>query len=133
MAEAPSELAMNSNDLYLEEVFTDRRVGTIRRLTPVDGQGNPDPARKVQYVGQAQVMTPVGALPLSFELAGETLGEACEQFAAAANAAVEQAARELQEMQRERASSIVVPGAGGGMPGGGMPGGGMPGGGIQIP
>jgi hypothetical protein len=37
-------------------------------------------------------------------------------------------AEELKEMQRQQASQIVVPGAGGG----GMPGGGMPGGGFQL-
>ena len=29
---------MNPQDLWLEEVFTDRRVGTIRRMIPVDGR-----------------------------------------------------------------------------------------------
>ena len=35
------ELKMNEADLYLEEVFTDRRVGTIQRLSPVDKLGQP--------------------------------------------------------------------------------------------
>ena len=33
------EPEMNPQDLWLEEIFTDRRVGTIRRMTPVDGTG----------------------------------------------------------------------------------------------
>jgi len=120
---------MAADELYLEETFTDRRVGTIRRLTPVDGDGNPDASREVNYVGQAQIMTQMGALPLSFPLDGPTLGEAAEQFAAAAEQAIVQASKEMEEMRREAASSIVVPGAGGGMSGGGL--GGLPGGGFQ--
>ena len=30
-----SELKVDATKLYLEEIFTDRRVGTIRRLMPV--------------------------------------------------------------------------------------------------
>ena len=40
------EPEMNPADLWLEEVFTDRRVGTIRRMTPVDGTGARDADRK---------------------------------------------------------------------------------------
>jgi len=39
MAERPDdrqpEIKVDPASLYLEEVFTDRRIGTIRRLTPV--------------------------------------------------------------------------------------------------
>ena len=59
---------MDSSQIYLEETFTDRRVGTIRRLTPVTADGAVDSARPVVYVGQAQIMTPMGALPISFDL-----------------------------------------------------------------
>ena len=38
------EPEMNPQDLWLEEIFTDRRVGTIRRMTPVDGKGERDAA-----------------------------------------------------------------------------------------
>ena len=34
------EIRMDETALYQEEVFTDRRVGTIQRLTPVDVDGN---------------------------------------------------------------------------------------------
>ena len=108
---------MESTQIYREETFTDRKVGTIRRLTPVAADGSPDPARPVTFVGQAQVMTPMGAVPLSFELDATTLNEAIDKFGAAAEAAVHQTMRELQEMRREQASSLVIPdAAGGGLP-----------------
>jgi hypothetical protein len=107
--------AMDPAQVYREDVFTDRRVGTIRRLSPVTADGADDAARTVLFVGQAQVMTPMGAVPLSFELDATTLAEAIEKFGAGAEAAVQQTMRELQEMRREQASSLVIPDAAGGL------------------
>ncbi len=134
MSEASGEdITMNVEDLYHEEIFTDRRVGTIQRLTPVDANGAPDASRPVLFVGQASLMTPAGSLPISFEIEAGSLGEAAEKFGDLAQEAVQDAVRQLQEMRREAASGLIVPGqGGGGMPGGGMPGGGTPGGGIQL-
>jgi len=119
------DIKMNIADLYLEESFTDRQVGTLKRLTPVTQDGAIDNSRRVIYVGMTQVMTPVGALPLSFEIAADSLAKALDQFPQAAKQAIEQAVRELQELRREAASSIVVPDAGlGGRSGmGAIPGG----------
>lgn len=103
---------MDANDLYREDMFSDRKVGTIRVLTPVKPDGTPDPARATSYVGQAQIMTPAGALPLSFEIDAKTLAEACERFADGARVAFEETMRELQEMRRQQASSLVIPDAG---------------------
>jgi hypothetical protein len=103
---------MDVNDLYREDIFTDRRVGTIRVMTPVKSDGSADPARPTSYVGQAQIMTPAGALPLSFEIPARTLAEACEGFADGARLAFEDTMKELQEMRRQQASSIVIPEAG---------------------
>jgi hypothetical protein len=108
------QATMDSTQIYLEETFTDRKVGTIRRLTPVAADGSADSARPVIFVGQAQVMTPMGAVPISFELDAATLNAAIEKFGAAAESAVHQTMRELQEMRREQASSLVIPDAGGG-------------------
>jgi len=121
---------MNPKDLWLEEIFTDRRVGTIRRMTPVDGEGKRDPAREVLYIGETQVMSQLGALPINFMLEANSLEEAAKLFGSAAKAAIERTVKELQELRRQQASSIVVPQ--GGLPPmgpGGMGGGGK----IQMP
>ena len=118
---------MNPKDLWLEEVFTDRRVGTIRRMTPVNGEGARDESREVTWIGETQVLTQVGTLPINFALEAKTLEEAAQKFGAAAKAAIERAVKELQELRRQQASSIVVPQ--GGLPP--MPPGG--GGKIQMP
>ncbi len=129
------DIRMDANDLWREDMFTDNRVGTIRRLTPVDAEGAEDPGREVQYIGSTQIMTPAGALPLSFELPNTSLAAAVEGFGDAAKEAVEQTMEELKELQRQAASQIVVPkgGMGPGDLGGGGGRGGMPGGGIQMP
>jgi hypothetical protein len=105
---------MDATQIYREETFTDRRVGTLRRLTPVTADGSPDAARTVLFIGQAQVMTPMGAVPISFELDSPTLAGAIAKFGDAAELAVQQTMRELQELRREQASSLVIPDAAGG-------------------
>jgi hypothetical protein len=121
---------MDPASLYHEDVFSDRKVGTIRRLTPVKADGSADPARQVLYVGQTQILTAMGALPLTFEIDARSLEEAVSKFAAGAKDAFERTVHELEEYRRQAASSIVIPerGAGGFGPGG-MPGGGK----IQFP
>lgn len=136
MATEPRELdiRMQPEQLYHEEVFTDRSVGTIQRLTPVTRDGGPDQTRPVIYSGQTQVLTPLGTLPISFDLEAKSLGEAAEKFGAAAKAAIEDTMKRLEELRREAASSIVVPGAGNGGLGGLGGKGGLPGGGkIRLP
>jgi hypothetical protein len=108
------QATMDSTQIYREDTFTDRKVGTIRRLTPVTAEGAADAARPVLFVGQAQVMTPMGAVPISFELDAGSLDVAIEKFGAAAEQAVQQTMRELQEIRREQASSLVIPDAAGG-------------------
>ena len=125
----PTEPNIDPAALYLEEVFTDRRVGTIRRMTPVKGDGARDPAREITYVGETQVMSTVGALPIVFEIEATSLEDAAVKFGPLAKEAIERTVRELQDLRRQAASSIVIPQ--GGVPdlGGGPRGGGK----IQLP
>jgi hypothetical protein len=118
-----NEIKMDASALYREEVFTDNAVGTLRRLTPVTPGGEPDSTRSQQFIGSTQVLTNAGPLPLSFEIESESLAAAANGFGDAAKGAFEKTMEELKEMQRQQASSIVVPGAGGGPMGGGMGGG----------
>jgi hypothetical protein len=124
MAQGPSERMsepkMDAAELYREEIFTDRKVGSIRTLVPVKSDGSPDSARAIIYAGETQIMTNAGPLPINFEIDAASLGEAAQKFADAAKEAIERTVRELQELRRQAASSIVVPGQ-------------MPGGKIQIP
>jgi hypothetical protein len=114
------EIQMERDALYREEIFTDRKAGTIRRLLPVAADGSQDATRAVLYSGQTQLLTPGGVLPLSFDIEANSLGEAISRFPAAVQAALEQAIEEAREFRREASSRIVVPDvAGAPLPGGG--------------
>ncbi len=118
--ETSNEIRMDASNLYREDVFTDNAVGTLRQLTPVTTTGEPDSTRSLQFLGSTQVLTTAGPMPLSFEIEADSLAAAAEGFGEAAKAAFERTMEELKEMQRQQASSIVIPkaGMGGGMGGG---------------
>jgi hypothetical protein len=111
---------MNAENMYLDEVFTDQAIGQIRRLTPVTSDGDPDSSRKTVYMGSTQFSTPAGPLPVNFEIEAETLSEAISQFSELAQKGAEETIKRLEEMRRDQASKIVVPGQEGN-------------GGIQVP
>jgi hypothetical protein len=122
---------MDASAMYLEEMFTDRKVGALRRLTPVKSDGSVDPSRPVLFIGQAEIITNMGPVPINNEIEGGSLDQAIAGFSTAAAAAIERTVQQIQDMRRQAASQLVVPQ--GGLPGlGGV--GGPPGGGkIQIP
>jgi hypothetical protein len=137
MAEQPgaraSDAKMDGTSLYREEIYTDRAAGTLRALVPVKTDGSPDTARPTLYIGEAQILTNMGPLPISFEVEAKSLTEAIAGYGEAAKIGVERAVRELQELRRQASSSIVLPGSAGaaGLPGG-LPPGGL-GGKIKMP
>ena len=133
---AATEATMDATALYREEIYTDRKVGTLRVLVPVRDDGTADSARPTIFQGEAQLMTNVGPLPISFDIEAGSLAEAVAGYAEATRAGVERAMRELQEMRRQQSSSLVIPqgglpplGPGGPLGGGGLGGGGK----IQLP
>src|SRR2546427_570507 len=66
-----AELKLDPDKLYLEEVFTDRRIGTLRRLTPVTKDGKTDTSRGIVYGGEYSISIPSG---LSFApMAGDRI------------------------------------------------------------
>ena len=111
------EVQLDLKALYREDVFTDRRAGSIRRLTPVTADGAVDPTRPVLFSGQTQLLTPAGVLPLGFEIEAATLEEALKKFPDGVRVALEQAIDEARELRREAASRIVVPEVGAAGPG----------------
>jgi hypothetical protein len=116
------DAAMDADALYREEIVTDRKIGTIRMLVPIAPDGSADASRKTVYSGEAQIMTNMGTLPVSFDIDADNLADA------------ERTMKELQELRRQASSGLIVPpaGAAAALTGGG--GGGLGGGGkIQLP
>ena len=129
-----ADAVMDAASLYREEIVTDRKVGTIRMMVPIKDDGSPDSVRPTVYSGEAQIMTNMGALPVSFDIEAKDLAEAVAKYGEAAKVGIERTMRELQELRRQASSGLIVPpaGAASALTGGGM--GGLPGGGkIQLP
>ncbi len=132
MASQPDipDIRLDPNGLYREEIFTDRKAGTLRRLTPIKIDGSVDGTRAVLFSGQTQLLTPAGVLPLAFDIEASTLEDALRRFPDAMKAALDEAIEEAREYRREAASRIVVPEVGGALgPGAPAPGGGK----IKFP
>ncbi|MEM9177798.1 MAG: hypothetical protein AAGC67_21535 [Myxococcota bacterium] len=121
-----AEISVDTENLYREETFSDLKVASIRRLTPVTAEGLDDPSRPTLFIGETTLMSARGPLPINCPIEADSLTAAFAAFPQAVQDAVERLMEEARELQRQEANRIVVPGQGpGGMGGpGGMPGGG---------
>ncbi len=115
-----AEVRMDAANLHREDLYTDLQAGTLRVLTPVKTDGTTDPDRPVQYMGQTQLWTQMGPVPISAEIEATSIEEALAGFPAAMRDAIQRTVEEVRELRRQQASQIVVPEVG-------------PGGKIQIP
>ena len=70
-----TDTAMDATSLYREDIYTDRKIGTLRVLLPVKSDGSPDTARRTLYQGEAQLMTNMGPLPISFDIDATSLAD----------------------------------------------------------
>ncbi len=104
------ELSLDQDNLYREDIFSDLKVGMIKRLTPVNTDGTTDKRRPVMFVGQTQLMSNMGPLPVSCQIEAKTLQEAIGKFPDAIQKAVAEMVEQVKEAQRKEASRIVVPG-----------------------
>lgn len=102
-------IQFDGENIWKEENFTDLKVGSIRKLTPIKADGTEDDSRKPTFSATTNVMTPSGALPISGEIEAATLEEAIEKFPEAINEAVKKLQDEMAQYQREQASKIVTP------------------------
>lgn len=106
------EIKVDKANLYREETFSDLKVASIRRLTPVLESGEEDASRQTMFIGETTLMSQRGPLPVQAPIDAVTLTEAFDMFPDAINVAVEQMIEQAREMQRQEASRIVVPGQG---------------------
>jgi hypothetical protein len=104
------DIEVDKDNLYREEVYTDLRVVSIRKLVPIRVDGSDDPDRDVRFVGETQLMSARGPLPIQCPIEATTLATAIDAFPDAVKIAVEQMIEEARELQRQEASRIVVPG-----------------------
>ena len=112
MSDQPTvgEIQVDKSNLYREESYSDLKVASIRRLTPVREDGSEDPDRDTLFIGETTLMSQRGPLPVQAPIEAKTLAEAFEKFPEAVNAAVDNLIEQAKEIQRQEASRIVVPG-----------------------
>ena len=118
------EIRADLGNLHREDVFSDMRLATIRRFQPVGPDGSHDPSRPTTYIAETTIVSQLGPIPVQSPIEADSLKDAFLKFPEAIKAAVDRLSERAQEMRREEASRIVVPGAmppdlGGGRPGGG--------------
>ncbi|MFO7555942.1 MAG: cytoplasmic protein [Desulfobacterales bacterium] len=105
------DLSVKQDNLYLEESFTDLDMASIRRLTPVKPNGLKDKTRKQIFVGHLNLMTPQGPIPIQAPLKARNLKEAMELYPEAIKTALKKMQEEIEKLQREQDSRIIVPGS----------------------
>lgn len=122
---AADSVAVDTENLYREESISDLKAATVRQLIPIKVDGSDDESRPRKFIGDTTLMTQMGPIPVQFPLEAETLDKAFELFPDGIKKAIERLNERAQELAREEASRIVVPGQGGGVPAGipGAPGG----------
>ena len=111
-----ADMKMEAENLHREEIYTDLRIGTIRKLVPVKTDGTDDPSRTPKFTGEASILTQAGPVPVNSPIEANTLEEAIAGFPAAIQQGVERLMEEVREMQRKESSRIVVPGQTPGVP-----------------
>lgn len=106
-----AEIKINTGNLYKEEAFTDLTFATIRRLTPVKIDGSIDESREAIFTGMTQLMSPNGPIPVQCLIEGaKSLSEAADKLPEAVEKTVQSMIAEAEEMRRQEASKIIVPG-----------------------
>lgn len=105
------DIRVDTRNLYREEVFTDLKVASIRQLTPVSSDGSRDLSRPIIFIGQTQLMSQMGMIPVQTEIEAASLEDAMQKFPEAIRKAVDELMDEARDMQRKELSRIVVPDA----------------------
>jgi hypothetical protein len=103
-------LAIDTANLFREESITDTQSANIKQLIPVNLDGTEDKSRERQFIGDTTLMTQMGPIPVQFPLPATNLQEAFAMFPEGVQGAIEKLQERAQQMAKEEASRIVVPG-----------------------
>ncbi len=103
------EFTLDKQNLYREEYYTDMKSATVRKLIPVKQDGTEDKTRKILYVGQANLMSEAGPIPISTMIPAKNLEQALKNYPDAMNQAMEKIQEEIRKYHQEQDSSIVAP------------------------
>jgi hypothetical protein len=101
------DFSLDRSNLFLEETFTDLKVGTLKRFTPVLPDGSLDKSRRTVFLGQTSIHTPHGPLPLQNIIVAKDLAQAFKRFPEAMDEAMQQLIEEAAKAEPEQASPLI--------------------------
>ena len=108
------DFQVDKKNLYREETITDLKIASIQKLIPIHADGSDDPSRETLYVGNTQLGTPHGPVPIQARLQGATLDQAMDAFPQAMEAETRKVIEQLKKMEAEQKktddSRIIIPG-----------------------
>jgi hypothetical protein len=104
--QASIDFKLDRSNLYLEETFTDL-TGTVKRFTPVKPDGTPDRDRKTLYLGQANVYTSHGPVPIQNTIPAKELSQAFKRYPEAMEQALQHLLEEAKKLGEQKTSSII--------------------------
>jgi len=116
MADNQIDFTVDKKNLYKEKSITDLKTASIKCLVPVNIDGTKDESREMIFIGQTQLMSPQGPLPLQVRLNAATLEEAMDRFPAAMEQEMAQMVESVKKMQQEQerakqqeSSNLILP------------------------
>ena len=98
---------LDRTNLYREESYTDLKVGTVKRFIPVLPDGSVDKARKTFFLGQTNVYTEHGPLPIQNVIQAKELAQAFKRFPEAMEEAMQRLIEEAKQMREEKTSPLI--------------------------
>jgi hypothetical protein len=108
------DFQVDKKNLYREETITDLKIASIQKLIPIHPDGSDDPSREPFYVGNTQLGTPHGPVPIQARLEAATLGQAMDAFPQAMEAETRKVIQQFKKMEAEHKKSndsrIIIPG-----------------------
>jgi len=112
---APNNLdfQVDKTNLYREISLTDLKIANIRQLIPVTIDGEDDPNRETIFIGNTQLGTPQGPIPMQAKLEATTLEEAMDLFPKAMELETQKVIENFKRMeaeQKKEKSNIIMPG-----------------------
>ena len=110
------EFPVDQKNLFREESITDLKAASIKRLVPINPDGTEDRSRASIFIGNTQLMSPEGPLPIQSRLMANNLTEAINEFPGAMKVALARIIEDIKKIQNEEEtkkqddSRIIIPG-----------------------
>ena len=112
---APNNLdfQVDKTNLYREISVTDLKIANIRQLIPMNVDGTDDTSRETIFIGNTQLGTPQGPIPMQAKLEATTMEEAMDLFPQAMELETQKVIENFKRMEAEQKnekSNIIMPG-----------------------